>query len=80
MGEPGLHVRRMVYVRDCGGCRGEGAHSRRCSTQPGWFWYRLEDMADELGDMIGSNDPESANMAYVIAGRMKQRAQSKENQ
>jgi len=24
--------------------------------------------------MIGSNDPEAANMAYAIAGRMKARA------
>ena len=59
---------------DCGGCKGLGAHTRRCRTQPGWLWFRLEDMADELGDLIGSNDPESANMAYAIAGRMKAKA------
>ena len=62
---------------DCGGCKGQGAHSRRCRTNPGWFWYRLQDMAEDLGDDIGSNDPESANMAYAIAGRCKARAESK---
>lgn len=61
----------------CGGCLGLGAHSRRCRTQPGWFWYRLQDMADELGDLIGSNDPEAANMAYAVAGRMKAKAEEK---
>lgn len=60
---------------DCGGCKGQGAHSRRCRTQPGWLWHRYEDMAEELADLIGSNDPESANMAYAIAGRMKARAE-----
>ena len=58
----------------CGGCDGLGAHSRRCRTQPGWFWERLYDQADSLGDLIGSNDPESANMAYAIAARMKAKA------
>lgn len=61
---------------DCGGCKGRGAHSRRCRTNPGWFWYRLQDMADELGDMIGSNDCESANMAYTISSRMKAKAEA----
>ena len=64
---------------DCGGCKGQGAHSRRCRTNPGWFWYRLEDKAEELGDLIGSNDPEAANMAYAIAGRMRARAEAKNN-
>ncbi len=63
-----------MRVLDRGGCKGQGAHSRRCHTQPGWFWHRLTDLAEELGDTIGSNDPESANMAYAIAGRMKARA------
>ena len=62
---------------DCGGCKGQGAHSRRCRTNPGWFWYRLQDQAEDLADMIGSNDPEAANMAYAIAGRMKARAEAK---
>ncbi len=61
---------------DCGGCKGEGAHTRRCRTQPGWLWYRLEDLAEELADHIGSNDPEAANMAYSIAGRMKRKAEA----
>ena len=61
---------------DCGGCKGLGSHSRRCRTQPGWLWHRYEDMAEELGDLIGSNDIESANMAYAIAARMNARAES----
>jgi hypothetical protein len=66
-----------VKEPDCGGCKGQGAHSRRCRTNPGWFWYRLEDLAEELGDMIGGNDPASANMAYTIQSRMKARAVAK---
>lgn len=62
---------------DCGGCKGQGAHSRRCRTNPGWFWYRLEDMASDLADEIGSNDVTSANMAYTIAERMHTRAEEK---
>lgn len=38
------------------------------------MWYRLEDMAEELADWIGSNDPVAANMAYAIAGRMRAKA------
>lgn len=53
----------------CGGCRGEGAFSSRCSTQPGGLWRRLADQAADLGDNIASNDPEAANMAYMLAGR-----------
>ena len=56
---------------DCGGCKGPGAHSRRCRTKPDWMWQRLADAAGDLGDFIGSSDVESANMAYAIAGRMK---------
>lgn len=65
--------RRVVDVNEpnCGGCVGKGAHSRRCRTQPGWFWERLRAQAESLGDMIGSNDAEASNMAYAIAGRMK---------
>lgn len=61
---------------DCGGCKapGAGAHSRRCRTQPGWMWYRFEDMAEELADLIGSNDAVASNLAYAIAGRMRAKA------
>lgn len=59
---------------DCGGCQDKGAHTRRCRTQPGWLWFRLQDIADELGDLIGSNDPQSSNMAYSIASRMRAKA------
>lgn len=65
---------RAVKEPDCGGCQGQGAHSRRCRTQPGWFWHRLEDQAESLGDLIGSNDREAANLAYTIAARMKAKA------
>lgn len=58
---------------DCGGCEGLGAHSSRCSTRPGFLWRRLADDAESLGDHIGSNDPGSANMAYSISARMRQK-------
>lgn len=54
----------------CGGCEGLGAHSPRCLTQPGSYWKRMADMADQLGDMIGANDMHAANSAYSIAARM----------
>ena len=57
----------------CGGCQGLGAHSPRCSTQPGYRWRIAYDMADELGDIIGSSDIEAANRAYAIAGLMKKK-------
>lgn len=60
-------------MADCGGCQGLGAHSRRCPTQPGWHWCKLADEAEHLGDMIGSNDPGLANMAYTIEAGMRAR-------
>lgn len=63
-------------MRDCGGCKGLGAHSPRCHTQPGYFWRRLADDAESLGDNIGSNDYEAANTAYALAGRFRKRAES----
>jgi hypothetical protein len=59
----------------CGGCRGEGGYSSRCITQPGSLWRRLADMAEDLGDAIGSNDPEAANAAYGMAAKFKRRWQ-----
>lgn len=67
---------RGMLEPNCGGCKGLGAHSRRCRTQPGWFWHRLQDMAEELADLIGSNDVECANAAYHIATCMRARALS----
>lgn len=58
----------------CGGCEGLGAHGRLCRTRPGWYFRRLAAVAGDLADDIGSNDCESANMAYAIAGRMNRRA------
>lgn len=65
---------------DCGGCKGQGAHSRRCRTQPGWMWWRMQDMAEDLGDFIGSNDVVAANLAYAIAGRMQVKAITARNE
>lgn len=64
---------KTMADRSCGGCEGLGSHSPRCTTQPGWHFQRLMDMADSLGDRIGANDMESANAAYRIAGRMRAR-------
>ncbi|OHT98296.1 hypothetical protein BKG71_19460 [Mycobacteroides chelonae] len=58
---------------DCGGCKGLGSHSSRCLTQPGAMFRRLADDAESLGDHIGSNDTEAANLAYTIAARMRDR-------
>ncbi|MBO0676740.1 hypothetical protein JRC04_04610 [Mycolicibacterium sp. S2-37] len=67
-----------MRVPPCGGCKGEGAHSRRCRViNPGWYYELLYDAASDLGDAIGSNDPEAANMAYAIAGRMRERVNQK---
>lgn len=58
-------------VTDCGGCRGLGAHSPRCFTQPGFLWLRWKDQAEALGDGIGSNDPALANQAYALAADLE---------
>lgn len=55
---------------DCGGCKGLGAHSPRCHTQPGYHWRRLRDQAGSLGDQIGSNAPALANAAYALAAQL----------
>ena len=60
-------------MSDCGGCKGLGAHSPRCHTQPGFFWRRLRDQADSLGDQIGSNAPDLANTAYALAAHLHAR-------
>ena len=57
----------------CGGCRGMGAHSPRCHTQPGHLWRKLSDMAEGLGDQIGSNDVELANEAYSLASELRKK-------
>ena len=57
----------------CGGCRGMGAHSPRCHTQPGSLWRRCADLAEALGDMIGSNSVELANEAYSLAFELRKR-------
>lgn len=61
-------------MNECGGCAGLGKHSPRCITQPGWQWLRMQDRAEELGDMIGANDPALANRAYGLAADLAQRA------
>lgn len=63
----------------CGGCQGLGAHSPRCSTQPGAMWFVLSDMASSLGDAIGSNDPGLANVAYNLAYRLTLRGKESES-
>lgn len=62
-----------MAAHNCGGCRGLGGHSPRCHTQPGWLWRKFADMAEDLGDNIGANDPEAANTAYSLAAQLKQR-------
>ena len=62
-----------MSVMWCGGCEGLGAHSPRCTTQPGWHWRRLADQAEGLGDNIGANAPELANAAYALAGALRRK-------
>ena len=61
----------MTTDRECGGCRGHGAHSPRCLTQPGFLWLRWKDTAESLGDSIGANDPGLANAAYALAAQLE---------
>ncbi|QNL30575.1 hypothetical protein SEA_SPEEDDEMON_1250 [Gordonia phage SpeedDemon] len=76
MTTPGPRVFYDAPIEDpaaCGGCRGLGAHSPRCWTQPGFEWKRLADKAEALGDQIGANDHEAANTAYALAARFRAR-------
>ena len=59
-------------MEGCGGCAGLGNHRKLCPRHPDYHpWRRLEVMADEIGDVIGSNDPGVANLAYQLAGELK---------
>ena len=56
---------------ECGGCQGLGNHRRLCPHHPDYHpWRRLAQMAEDIGDTIGSNDPGLANRAYDLAGRI----------
>lgn len=64
-------ITTSAYDRSCGGCEGQGAHSPRCHTQPGWLYRRLADQAEKLGDAIGPNDYDAANTAWALAARLR---------
>ena len=56
---------------ECGGCQGLGNHRRLCPHHPDYHpWRRLAQMAEDIGDTIGSNDPGLANRAYDLASRI----------
>lgn len=56
----------------CGGCAHLGSHRKTCPKHPNYHpWYRLQLMATEIGDSIGSNDTEASNEAYFLAGRIQ---------
>lgn len=56
-----------MTVDVCGGCRGLGSHRRLCPRNPDYHpWKRLAQMANDIGDSIGSNDPGLANRAYQL--------------
>lgn len=56
----------------CGGCAGLGSHRRNCPKHPNYHpWYRLEQMAEEIGDTIGANDTGLSNTAYSLAARIR---------
>lgn len=70
MGEGGQSVESDA---GCGGCRGIGAHRRYCPRNPDYHpWRRLADMAESIGDTIGSNEPGIANRAYFLAGAIRE--------
>ena len=57
----------------CGGCQGLGSHRRFCPRHPEYHpWRQLAQMAEDIGDRIGSNDPGIANRAYALAGLIKE--------
>lgn len=65
-------------MTDCGGCQGLGSHRRHCPRSPTYNrWLELADQAEDLGDRIGSNDMGAANMAYGLAGRLRERGRER---
>lgn len=58
---------------DCGGCQGLGSHRATCPHHPDYHpWLRLARMAEEIGDVIGSNDTGLANQAYALSGGIRE--------
>jgi hypothetical protein len=61
-----------VSTTECGGCRGIGSHRRFCPHHPDYHpWKQLAQMAEDIGDRIGSNDTGLANRAYALSGAIK---------
>ena len=55
----------------CGGCIGIGNHRKFCPNHPDYHpWKRLAQMANDIGDTIGGNDPGLANAAYQLEARI----------
>lgn len=53
-------------MSNCGGCQGLGAHTLECRDPIGY----LAQMAESIGDQVGSNNPALANQAYALATRI----------
>lgn len=70
--------RRLLHsIKDCGGCAGQGAHRRWCPYAVGEtaaYFGQLSEKAEALGDSIGPNDTEAANMAWRLAAILRERA------
>lgn len=59
-------------MNDCGGCQNIGSHRRHCPRNPDYhLWKKLAEMAEDIGDRIGSNDCGLANRAYALSGAIK---------
>lgn len=64
-------------MRECGGCQGLGSHWRWC---PEWVGQAAHlagtrsQLAEDLADSVGANNPGAANHLYAAAGLLKQDA------
>ena len=61
----------------CGGCKGLGSHQRWCPESVGRIASmrgRQAQVAEDLGDVVGSNHFRAANLLYQAAALLKEDA------
>lgn len=80
-GQQTLHHRREQQPAErqiCGGCRGMGAHRRWCVRVVGLsasIRGRQAEMAENLADSVGSNNPAASNHLYAASGLLRAQAE-----